>query len=69
MKKLLIALVAGFMSLSVAGAYAADDMKKGADKKSDTGMSKSDKGMSKSADAGAKDDDKKKSKKKDDGSK
>ena len=61
MKKLLIALVAGFMSLSV---YAADD-KKGADKKSDTGMSKSDKGMAKSADAGAKDDDKKKAKKDD----
>ena len=65
MKKLLIALVAGFMSLSLAGAYAADD-KKGESKKSDTGMSKSEKGMSKSADAGAKDDDKKKSKDKKD---
>ena len=63
MKKLLIALVAGFMSLSV-GAYAADD-KKGADKKSDTGMTKSEKGMAKSADAGTKDDDKKKAKKDD----
>ena len=66
MKKLLIALVAGFMSLSLAGAYAADEMKKGADKKSDTGMTKSEKGMAKSADAGTKDDDKKKSKKKED---
>ena len=65
MKKLLIAFVAGFMSLSLAGAYAADD-KKGADKKSDTGMSKSEKGMAKSADAGTKDDDKKKSKDKKD---
>jgi hypothetical protein len=66
MKKLLIAFVAGFMSLAVAGAYAADD-KKGDSKKSDTGMSKSDKGMAKSADAGAKDDDKdKKKSKKDD---
>ena len=65
MKKLIIALVAGFMSLAVAGAYAADDMKKGESKKSDTGMTKSEKGMAKSADAGHKDDEKKKSKKDD----
>ena len=45
MKKLIVAVVAGFMSLAVAGAYAADDMKKG-DKKGD-GMSKSDKSMDK----------------------
>jgi hypothetical protein len=64
MKKLIVALVAGFMSLAVAGAYAADD-KKGDAKKSDTGMTKSEKGMAKSADAGTKDDDKKKSTKKD----
>ena len=63
MKKLIVALVAGFMALSV-GAYAADD-KKGDAKKSDTGMTKSEKGMAKSADAGTKDDDKKKSTKKD----
>ena len=69
MKKLIIALVAGFMSLAVAGAYAADDMKKGESKKSDTGMTKSEKGMSKSADAGTKDDEKKKSKKNDDSTK
>ena len=68
MKKLIIALVAGFMSLSVAGAYAADD-KKGDAKKSDTGMSKSEKGTAKSGDATAsttaKEDDKKKAKKDD----
>lgn len=64
MKKLIVALVAGFMSLAVAGAYATDDMKKGEGKKSDTGMTKSEKGMAKSADAGHKDDDKKKSSKK-----
>ena len=63
MKKLIVALVAGFMTLSV-GAYAADDKKSDA-KKSDTGMTKSEKGMAKSADAGTKDDDKKKSTKKD----
>ena len=56
MKKLIVALVAGFMSLAVAGAYAADDMKKGESKKSDTGMTKSEKGMAKSGDATAKED-------------
>ena len=58
MKKLMIAIVAGLMSLSLA--YAADDMKKGESKKSEQGMEKSEKGMSKSADAGTKDDTKKK---------
>ena len=62
MKKLMMALIAGFMSFAVAGAYAGE-MKDS--KKSDTGMTKSEKGMAKSADAGTKDDDKKKSTKKD----
>jgi uncharacterized lipoprotein NlpE involved in copper resistance len=68
MKKLIVALVAGFMSLAVAGAYAAEDAKKGDAMKSDTGAAKSDKGAAKSADkakgadATAKDDDKKKKK-------
>ena len=60
MNKLIVAVVAGFMSLAVAGAYAADDMKKGDTKKSDSGMTKSEKGMAKSTDATTKDDDKKK---------
>jgi hypothetical protein len=66
MKKLIVALVAGFMSVAVAGAYAADEMKKGKGDamKSDTGMAKSEKGMAKSGDATTKDDTKK-SKKKD----
>ena len=65
MKKIIIAVLAGFLSMSV-GAYAGemkDDMKK-----SDTGMTKSGKGMDKKGDAMAKDDgksDKKKAKKKD----
>ena len=63
MKKLLIALVAGFMSLSIAGAYDADN-KKG-DKKADS-MSKSDKKDTMAKDSTAKDDDKKKSKDKKD---
>jgi hypothetical protein len=60
MKKLIVALVAGFMSLAVAGVYAADDTKKGDAKTSDA--AKSDKGMAKSGDAMTKDDDKKKKK-------
>ncbi len=55
MNKLIVALVAGFMSLAVAGAYAGEDMKKGDMKKSDTGMAKSEKGMAKSGDAMSKD--------------
>ena len=49
MKKLMIALVAGMLSVSVAGAIAADDMKKdkmekkSADKKGDAKMDKMDK--------------------------
>ena len=67
MKKLMIAIVAGFMSLAVAGAYAADEMKKdkmdkskGDMMKSDKGMTKSEKGMAKSEEAMSKDDMKKK---------
>jgi hypothetical protein len=60
MRKLMMAVVAVLMSMSLAGAYAADDMKKGESKKSEQGMEKSEKGMSKSADAGTKDDTKKK---------
>lgn len=64
MKKIVIAVLAGFMSMAV-GAYAAE---KGDMQKSDTGMSKSDKGMDKKGDAMTKeekDDAKKKAKKKD----
>ena len=63
MKKLMIAIVAGIMSLAV-GAYAGES--KGDTKKSDTGMAKSEKGMDKKADAMSKDDDKKKKDKKGD---
>jgi hypothetical protein len=45
MKKLTMAVLAGFMTLAFAGAYAADDTKK-----SDTGATKSEKGAAKSAD-------------------
>jgi hypothetical protein len=61
MKKLMMALVAGLMTVAFAGAYAADEMKK-----SDTGATKSEKGMakkdekSKAADATKKDETKKK---------
>ena len=49
MKKLMVAMVAGMMSLAFAGAYAADDGKGKSDaKKSETASTKSDKGMSKS---------------------
>ena len=54
MKKLMMALVAGLMTMAFAGAYAADEMKK-----SDTGAMKSEKGMAKKDDkakAGMKDD-------------
>jgi hypothetical protein len=63
MKKLLIAFVAGFMSLSLAGAYAADDKKE--TKKADSGMSKAEKKDSMAKDDAGKDGDKKKGKKKD----
>ena len=56
MKKLMIAVLAGFLSMAVS-AYAGES--KG-DKKSETGMAKSEKGMDKKDDAMAKDDDKKK---------
>jgi hypothetical protein len=42
MKQIIVAVVAAFMSMAIAGAYAADDMKK-----SDTGATKSEKGMAK----------------------
>lgn len=57
MNKLIVAFVAGFMSLAMAGAHAAD---KADAKKSETGMAKSEKGAAKSADATSKNDDKKK---------
>lgn len=60
MKKLMIALVAGFMSVAVAGAYAGESM--GDAKKSDTGKEKSAKGMAKKDAAQTKSGDKKKSK-------
>ena len=63
MNKMMIAVVAGLMSLAV-GAYAGE--MKGDMKKSDTGMAKSEKGMDKKADAMSKDDDKKKKAKKKD---
>lgn len=59
MKKILVALVAGVLSVAISGAYAAD---KADAKKSDTGVTKSEKGMTKSTDAKTKDDDKKKKK-------
>ena len=48
MKKLIIAVLAGFLSMSVA-AYAGES--KGDMKKGDTGMAKSEKGMDKKGDA------------------
>ena len=45
MKKLMMAVLAGFLSIAVAGAYAGES--KGDMKKSDTGMAKSEKGMAK----------------------
>lgn len=60
MKKLMLAVLAGFMSVAFSAGYASD-------KKSDTGMTKSEKGMAKkhdamSNDAMSKDDMKKKKK-------
>ena len=46
MKKLMMALLAGFISVTFAGAYAAE-MSKGDEMKSDTGKAKSEKGMAK----------------------
>jgi hypothetical protein len=48
MKQFIAAVVAGFLSVAVAGAYAGES--KGDDKKSDTGMTKSEKGQSKADD-------------------
>ena len=59
MKKLMIALVAGLMSVAFSGAYAADPAK------SDTGATKSEKGMAKKDDK-SKAGDKGEAKKKDD---
>lgn len=59
MTKLMTAVVAGLMSVAVAGAYAAE---KGEAKKSDTGATKSEKGMAKKDAAATKDDEKKKKK-------
>jgi hypothetical protein len=53
MKKLIVAVLAGFLSMSVA-AYAGESAK------SDTGMAKSEKGMDKKGDATTKEDDMKK---------
>jgi hypothetical protein len=58
MKKLMMAVLAGLLSVAVAGAYAGES--KGDAMKSDTGMAKSEKGMAKKDAATAKDDDKKK---------
>ena len=69
MKKIIIAVLAGFLSTSI-GAYAGE--MKDDTKKSDTGTAKSSKGMDKKGEATAKDDDKsdkKKAKKKDDATK
>jgi hypothetical protein len=46
MKQVMMALLAGFVSLTFAAAYAAD-MSKGDEMKSDTGKAKSEKGMTK----------------------
>ena len=65
MKKIAIAVLAGFMSMSI-GAYAGE--MKDDTKKSDAGTAKSTKGMDKKGEAMTKDDDKsdkKKAKKKD----
>jgi len=48
MKKLMMAVLAGFMSVAAAGAYAGEA--KGDAQKSDTGMAKSEKGMAKKDD-------------------
>jgi hypothetical protein len=64
MKKLMIAVVAGLLSVAVAGAYAGES--KGDAMKSDTGMAKSEKGTAKKDAATTKDDDKKKGKRKKD---
>jgi hypothetical protein len=58
MKKLIMAVLAGFLSMAV-GAYAGES--KGDAMKSDTGMAKSEKGMAKK-DAAKEDDKKKKGK-------
>ena len=60
MKKLLVAVFAAFLSMSVAGVYAGEATKDA--KKSETGMAKSEKGMEKKADAMTKADEKKKKK-------
>ena len=60
MNKLMVAVVAGLMSVAVAGAYAGEA--KGDTKKSDTGVTKSEKGTAKSSAAKTKQDDKSKKK-------
>ena len=62
MKKLMMALVAGFMTVAFAGAYAGED----AMKKSDTGATKSEKGMAKKDEKSKAGDKKDETKKKDD---
>ena len=61
MKKLMMALVAGLMTVAFAGAYAAAD-----EKKSDTGATKSEKGMAKKDEKSKAGDKKDETKKKDD---
>ena len=58
MKKLMMALAAGILSVAFAGAYAGEAA--GDTKKSDTGTKKSEKGMAKKDDAVTKEDDSKK---------
>jgi len=60
MKKMMMAVLAGLMSVAVAGAYAGEA--KGDEKKSDTGMAKSEKGMAKKDDKKSDKEDKKKGK-------
>ena len=61
MKKLMMALVAGLMTVAFSGAFAADDTKK-----SDTGATKSEKGMAKKDEKSKAGDKKDETKKKDD---
>ena len=61
MKKMMTAVLAGLLSMAVAGVYAGES--KGAMSKSDTAATKSEKGMAKKDSAMTKEDDKKKKKK------
>ena len=60
MRKLMMAVLAGFLSMAVAGAYAGEA--KGDAMKSDTGMAKSEKGLAKKDAAKTDKEDKKKGK-------